>query len=71
MELLPGVLNLGEEGKVCHLLKGLYRLLYIRQGEAGIKRWQESLSTSLDSKNLQLTIQYSIEKQKMNILLLQ
>ena len=68
MELPPGVLNLGEEGKV---LKGLYRLLYIRQGEAGIKRWQESLSTSLDSKNLQLTIQYSMKEQKMNILLLQ
>ena len=41
---------------------------YIRQGEAGTKRWQEFLSISSDSKNLQLTTQYSIEEQKTNIL---
>ena len=40
---------------------------YIRQGEAGIKRWQGSLSISLDSKSLQSTTQYSIEERKMNI----
>ena len=65
MKLLPGVLNPGRKARFADSSK-VY-MDYIRQGEAGIKRWQGSLSISLDSKSLQSTTQYSIEERKMNI----